>query len=43
LIRANAGDGIVDYRFVLPESFTALGANREVFLKPVLFFLAKLA
>jgi len=33
----------VDYRFVVAEGFTAPGANSEVFLKPVLFFLAKLA
>jgi hypothetical protein len=33
----------VDYRFVLAKGFTALGANSEVFLKPVLFILAKLA
>jgi hypothetical protein len=36
-------DRILDDGFVLAESFTARGANSEVFLKPVLFFLAKLA
>jgi hypothetical protein len=33
----------VDHGFVLAEGFTALGANSEVFLEPVLFFLTKLA
>jgi hypothetical protein len=43
LFRANAGEGVLDQGFVLVESFTALGANRQMFFEPVLLFLRELA
>lgn len=43
LLGADTRNRIVDDGFIVAEGFMARGANRKVFLQPVLFFLAELA